>query len=257
MFHDILSHLFFYLRSIIFCKPCSKQVIRYSRATLIDSLLMGTYHYGRRLVSLTPTPSPRERGTCSVLYNGRLLNFGRTLYSLIYNFNIEFFNRGFFDNGALCNKLLNHRLFCYRFLCYRFLCYRFLCYRLLSDRLLSDRFLSDRFLSDRLLSDRFFGKKSFFGNLRYARSLPLFGRGVRGEAIHLGRIVRGEVLLIYRMQHTREVNLLITHHTHSIAQLLYLLFECSHLARLQEEQDYRDQCYYGQQSYDYSPHRRE
>ena len=237
MFHDILSHLFFYLRSIIFCKPCSKQVIRYSRATLIDSLLMGTYHYGSRLVSLTPNPSPRERGTCNVLYNGRLLNFGRTLYSLIYNFNIEFFNRGFFDNGTLCNKLLNQRLFCYRFLCYKL--------------------LSDGFLSDRFLSDRFFGKKSFFGNLRDACSPPLFGRGVRGEAIHLGRIVRGEVLLIYRMQHTREVNLLITHHTHGIAQLLYLLFECSHLARLQEEQDYRDQCYYGQQSYDYSPHRRE
>ena len=221
MFHDILSPLFFYLRSIIFCKPCSKQVIRYSRATLIDSLLMGTYHYGSRLVSLTPNPSPRERGTCRVLYNGRLLNFGRALYSLIYNFNNEFFNRGFFDNGAHRNKLLNHRLFCYRVLCYK----------LFSDRLLSDRLLSDRLLSDRLLSDRFF-RKSFFGDLRYARSPPLFGRGVRGEAIHLGRIVRGEVLLIYRMQHTREVNLLITHHTHGIAQFLYLLFECGHLARL-------------------------
>ena len=255
-------NLFFYLWSIIFCKPCSKQVIRYSRATLIDSLLMGTYHYGSRLVSLTPNPSPRERGTCSILYNGRLLNFGRTLYSLIYNFNIEFFNRGFFDNGVLCNKLLNYRFFCYRFLCYklfsdRFLSDRFLSDRFLSDRFLSDRLFSDRFLSDRFLSDRFFGKKSFFGDLRDACSPPLFGRGVRGEAIHLGRIVRGEVLLIYRMQHTREVNLLITHHTHGIAQLLYLLFECGHLARLQEEQDNRDQCYYGQQSYDYSPHRRE
>ena len=117
-------NLFFYLWSIIFCKPCSKQVIRYSRATLIDSLLMGTYHYGSGLISLTPNPSPRERGTCSVLYNGRLLNFGRTLYSLIYNFNIEFFNRGFFDNGLLGNGFLGNGFLGYRSLNYRSLNYR-------------------------------------------------------------------------------------------------------------------------------------